>query len=273
MFYYDGDLRQEDQIKLDINDPALLYGTTIFTTLRIYDYSLAHPLTNWQAHCYRLLSTIKQFNWQLPNWENITTGAKLLLTKFPVLRITLFPDGRELIIGRNLPPQLQSKQQYGIRAQVITNPQLQRAIASYKTGNYLAPYLARQEAQHRGAQEAILIDERSNWLETSTGNLWGYHQGIWFTPLFNGNLLPGIARNLICQQANFPIQENIWTTEFVESLEAIAYSNSVVEIIPFHTIQWLDKEIKLKPNHSAYRCFQLIYPHLFPEQTLLSETD
>lgn len=264
MFYYNGDLVKGNEIKLDINDPALLYGTTVFTTLRIYDDSLNHPLTNWQAHCDRLFKSIRNFNWQPPNWEKITTGAKLLLTEFPVLRITLFPDGRELIIGRKLPSQLEIKQQQGITAQVITNPQLQRSIARYKTGNYLAPYLARQQAQHIGADEAILIDYQHNWLETSTGNLWGYRQGIWFTPILNGNLLPGTARNLICQQANFPIQENIWTAEFVQSLEAIAYSNSVVEIIPFHTIKWLENKLQINPHHSAFHCFQQIYPHLFP---------
>ncbi len=264
MFYYNGELVQGDLIQLNINDYQWLYGATVFTTLKIYQHSLTHPLTNWQAHCDRLKNSIREFNWQTPNWENITTGAKLLLTEFPVLRITLFPDGRELIIGRNLPPQLEVKQKQGITGQVITNPTLQRSIAHHKTGNYLAPYLARQEAQQSDCEEAILIDNQNNWLETSTGNLWGYRQGIWFTPLLNGNLLPGIARNMICQQANFPIQENIWTPDFVNSLEAIAYSNSVVEIIPFQTIKWLDKSLQVNPHHPAFQYFQQIYPHLFP---------
>lgn len=33
-----------------------------------------------------------------------------------------------------------------------------------------------------------------------------------------------------------PIQENIWTPDFVSKLEAIAYSNCLVEVIPIHTV-------------------------------------
>jgi len=264
MYFYQGKLYQEEQIQLSINDNTWLYGATIFTTFRVYQHSLTHPLTNWEAHCDRLAKSIVEFNWEFPNWDHITQGAKLLLPHYPVLRITLFPDGRELIIGRQLPPQLEKQQQEGITAQVITNSKLQRPIADHKTGNYLTAYLARQQTQQLGYEEAILTDTEGNWLETSTGNLWGYSQGIWFTPQLNGNLLPGIARKFILQQAQFPIRENQWTHEFVATLEAISYSNSVVEIIPFKLIQYNKNPIKLNPHHSAYNCFQQIYPHLFP---------
>lgn len=259
MYFYQGELYHEEQIQLSINDNTWLYGATIFTTLRVYQHSLTHPLTNWEAHRDRLAKSIVEFNWQFPNWENITEGATLLLPHYSVLRITLFPDGRELIIGRNLPSQLEKQQQEGITAQVITNYKLQRPIADHKTGNYLTAYLARQQAQQLGYEEAILTDTESNWLETSTGNLWGYSQGVWFTPQLNGNLLPGIARKFILQQAKFTIIENQWTPEFVETLEAIGYSNSVIEIIPFKLIQWHNQTIKLNPHHCAYNCLQKIF--------------
>ena len=46
-----------------------------------------------------------------------------------------------------------------------------------------------------GAKEAILVDESGNWLETSTGNLWGWHDGIWYTPHLDNRILPGIVRS------------------------------------------------------------------------------
>lgn len=259
MFFYEGKLNQGEQIQFNINDSGWLYGANIFTTLRVYHDSLTHPLTKWQLHCDRLLNNIKEFDWKQPHWERITQGAELLSKEYPVLRITIFEDGRELITARNLPSELERKQKEGITAQVITNHNLQRSIAHHKTGNYLAPYLARQSAQKLGYEEAILIDSEGNWLETATGNLWGYSQGIWFTPQLNGNLLPGIARNFICQQAQFPIEENIWNPNFIQGLEAIAYSNSVVEIIPFNLIQWENKQLKFNPHHPAFQSFQAIY--------------
>ncbi|MFM6064904.1 MAG: 4-amino-4-deoxychorismate lyase, partial [Microcystis panniformis] len=42
---------------------------------------------------------------------------------------------------------------------------------------------------------------------------------------------------------------NLWTPEFVGTLQAIAYSNSLVEIIPFNSILDFDLEI----NTAIYR--------------------
>ena len=45
----------------------------------------------------------------------------------------------------------------------------------HKTGNYLACWLAKNAgAKKVGAQEAILTSDQGEWLETSTGNLWGW---------------------------------------------------------------------------------------------------
>jgi 4-amino-4-deoxychorismate lyase len=42
--------------------------------------------------------------------------------------------------------------------------------------------LAKANAQKLNTQEAILVDAAGNWLETSTGNLWGWRDGSWWTP-------------------------------------------------------------------------------------------
>ncbi len=239
MFWYDGEIREQDSLELSINNPGLLYGATVFTTMRVYHGSLAHPLTNYAAHCDRLKQSIQIFGWQQPNWQQLQQGAELLLTFFPVLRLVIFPDGKEWITGRNLPPDLKQRQQQGITAWVAEDDLYQRDLAAHKTGNYLGAYLARQKALQIGAAEAILIDRHGNWLETSTGNLWGYLDGCWYTPALSVGILPGIARKQLLtwlKQNDRPVKENIWTPEFVKSLRAIAYSNCVVEVIPLRTV-------------------------------------
>jgi 4-amino-4-deoxychorismate lyase len=109
IFWYDGKLINSQTIQLNINDPGLVYGATIFTTLRVYQNSLDSNLTNWQAHCDRLLFSIQSFGWHQPDWNRLHQGAQILLAHFPVLRITLFPDGREWITGRLLPANLTEK--------------------------------------------------------------------------------------------------------------------------------------------------------------------
>lgn len=249
MYWYGGELKYGETLTLSVTEPGLLFGATVFTTLRIYGESLDHPLTAWDAHCDRLHSSINTFQWNSPDWERVRIGADHLLSHFPVLRITLFPDGTELITGRSLPPDLDSWQQNGIIAWVDDRAQFTRSLPGHKTGNYLACWLALQQAQRQGAQEAILTEAGTgHWLETSTGSLWGWADGGWWTPpLASGDhsmteslkILPGIGRSqliswLKCQ--NRSINGSPWIPQRVDTFEALAYCNSVRQVVPIHSV-------------------------------------
>lgn len=237
MFWYDGKLVNSQQLQLNINEPGLCYGATVFTTMRVYDRALNHPLTSWRAHRDRLYRTVRAFDWQQPNWQRLQQGAELMLAHFPVLRIAVFPDGKEWITGRNLPADLEQRQTAGIAAWVANS--FSRSLAEYKTGNYLTPYLARNRALALDAGEAILVDSQGNWLETSTGNLWGWRDGCWYTPSLDSGILPGIARSRwleFFRDRQLQVSENVWTSQFVATLQALSYSNCVVEIVPIVTV-------------------------------------
>ncbi|MEL6438781.1 MAG: aminotransferase class IV [Cyanobacteria bacterium J06621_8] len=239
MFWYKGQQINSPHLQLDINDPGLCFGATVFSTMRVYEKSIAHPMTSWQAHCDRLKTSIQAFAWQEPSWQDLATGAKLLAQHHTVLRLTIFPDGRELIVGRELPANLPQRQQSGIVGWVARYPQYQRQLPQYKTGNYLTTYLARSQALSHQAQEAILVDAQGNWLETSTGNLWGWQYGCWYTPPLDSGILPGIARSRwfhFWQSKGYKVKEITWTPDFVRGLESIAYSNCVVDFVPFKTV-------------------------------------
>jgi 4-amino-4-deoxychorismate lyase len=256
IFWYNGNLIQSNTIELAIDDPGLLYGASVFTTMRIYHQSLDRPLTNWKRHCDRLRSSIQFLEWQEPDWQRVRQGAETLLTHFPVLRITLFPDGREWITGRNLPADLQEKQQHGIAASLISGEEFQHFLPTHKTGNYLGAWLAKTKAQQMTASEAILIDANGNWLETSTGNLWGWQDGCWWTPPLDAGILPGVMRSQLIdwlKNQNQPAIEKPWTPEVVEKMAAIAYSNSIVEIVPIHTVLCRQEAIQMNfaPHHPA----------------------
>ena len=250
-YWYNGQLIVSNTVELAIADPGVLYGATVFTTLRVYG-DLDHPLTQWAGHCDRLRTSLQTFGWPQPDWPRLRQGAQALMTQFAVLRIVIFADGREWITGRALPPDLAQRQQQGISAWLVAPPSptadygasppvaqtWMRSLPLHKTSNYLVPWLALQQAQQRGAQEAILVDEAGNWLETSTGNLWGWGGGYWWTPPVAG-ILPGLSRNHLIQRLkcqNVKVEEAVWTPDLVQQLTAIAYSNCVVELIPIHTI-------------------------------------
>lgn len=250
-FWYNGNLETGDRIPLSITDPALLYGATHFTTLRIYNQTLTDPRTHWPHHLQRLRQTLPHFI--EPNWAQLIEGATYLSKYYEILRLTLFPDGRHLIIGRSLPPDLSDRQTHGISALLLSSDQT-RSLPHLKTGNYLAPWLALQDARQKNCAEAIFTDRYGNWLETTTGNLWGYAKGIWYTPPLydsenNTTILPGIQRSALIsllQSQNMPIQETLfqeilfqeiqWSPDQIAQFECIAYSNCIVELIPIHTV-------------------------------------
>ena len=240
MYWYCGRSIESQTIELDLNDPGLLYGATVFTTFRTDKL----PSGIYDLHCERLRSSIDDFGWCQPNWKQVRSGVECLRS-FPVLRITIFPDGRELITGRDLPPNLATWQQEGVTAIIavggaspLDHRQLTRTLPQHKTGNYLVPWLALQQARNSNIQEAILTNDRGDWLETTTGNLWGYRDGCWYTPPLSAGILPGVMRSQILellQQQDLKVLEIEWTQEWVKDLEAIGYSNSVIHLIPIHT--------------------------------------
>lgn len=269
-FWYNGNLVQAGTLELAIDDPGLLYGATVFTTLRVYHQSLENSLTNWVGHCDRLQASVKTFGWQQPNWQRVRQGAEALVDDFPVLRITLFPDGREWITGRGLPVDLVERQQRGIVAWLTETSLCQRSIPAHKTGNYLPSWLALQAAQKMGAQEAILVDAAGNWLETSGGNLWGCYQEHWWTPPLEAGILPGLMRSqlihwLLCQ--NEIVEEEPWSADRVKAFEAIAYTNSVMEVVPIHTVLRACDRLSYDPSHRGFKqlreLFQVCNPREF----------
>jgi len=237
LFYYNGELITGNTLNFNINEPSLLYGATVFTTLRVYEQSLEHPLTHWVDHCQRLKNSLEVFGWSFPDWELLKKETEILTQTYPIIRITIFPDGREWITGRFLPEDLSQRQSQGIKGWIAEDNLYKRSLPEHKTGNYLTPWLARQQAEKMGAKEAILTNNQGDWLETNTGNLWGWKGKTIFTP--HQEILPGIARkNLLIwlKQQNILVQETQWNIDFVQELEGVAYSNSVVQIVPFNEI-------------------------------------
>jgi 4-amino-4-deoxychorismate lyase len=256
MYWYNGELIEGDTISLKINDPSLIYGANVFTTLRVYQQSLDHPLTQWVAHCDRLKQSLQAFTWTDPNWKRVGIGAKMLSNHYQVLRIVVFADGREWITGRSLPAELKARQTKGIRGWVAEDELYKRALAGYKTGNYLGAWLSLQKINEKAAKEAILIDAQGNWLETATGNLWGWKDDIWWTPELNGEILPGIKRSHLINHLNqqgIKVKESQWHPQFVQELEIIAYSNCVVEIVPFYQVLAGGYTLNFNPQHEALK--------------------
>ncbi|MEM8503104.1 MAG: aminotransferase class IV [Cyanobacteria bacterium P01_D01_bin.1] len=259
-FWYDGRLFESGALgnaELPFDTVGLRFGASVFTTLRIHGQDLDHPLTMWPGHCDRITQSLTHFGWIQPDWTSIYKGAQQLKAHYLVLRITVFPDGKAWITGRDLPAQLTQQQSEGIACWLAPS-EYRRSFPTHKTGNYLACWHARQRAQKYGAQEAILQNADGEWLETATGNLWGYGQGQWWTSL-QKQCLPGLMREQLRSLLNSQgedIRGLPWTRQVAEGFDAIAYSNCVVGLLPIHTILVGNTKLKYNARNASLKALQ-----------------
>ncbi|MGB3309588.1 MAG: aminotransferase class IV [Nodosilinea sp.] len=266
-YWFNGQLRQGTDIGLAVNDPALIYGATVFTTLRVYGDRLDHPLTDWVAHQTRITQALQDLGWLAPGWRQVRQGAEMLLNDYSILRITCFPDGRELVTGRNLPENLEAMQTQGVAVWIARGELYQRPVPAYKTGNYMGAWLALQAAQQHGAREAILVNDQGQWLETSTGNLWGWASGQWHTPGLGSGLLSGIVRARLIEhlsQQGERVNQSPWPPGVIQRFEALAYSNSAVQVVPIHTVLGHTvlsdrSRLELNPQHPALEALRTAF--------------
>ncbi len=261
-YWFNGQLCDGNDIALAVNDPAFLYGATVFTTLRVYGDRLDHPLTHWTAHQRRLTQALADFGWSAPAWAQVRRGAERVLKDYPMVRVTCLPDGRELITGRPLPVNLDQMQAQGIVTWIAQGELYRRSHPGYKTGNYLGAWLALQASQREGAQEAILSDAAGQWLETSTGNLWGWAHSQWYTPGLSPGLLPGVTRLHLAdhlRQRGETIREDPWSLDLVKTFTALAYSNSGVQVVPIHTVLGDRSRLEFSPQHPALKVLRAAF--------------
>ena len=260
MQWYNGSLLtggdEQSDVVVPFDSLGLRFGASVFTTLRVYDQDVSSLRSQYAAHCDRLTQSLRAFGWSLPDWSAVAQGCAQLQQSYTVLRITIFANGREWITGRSLPAKLAEQQKTGLCCWLAPSI-YSRSLPTHKTGNYLACHLARQQAESCGAKEAILTNVQGDWLETATGNLWGWAAGQWWSPVGNhpsNRCLPGLMRAKIAKlldQNGQLVNEQSWSREVWDQFEAIAYSNCVIELMPVHTIISGQTTLRYNPQHPS----------------------
>lgn len=117
---------------------------------------------------------------------------------------------------------------------IITRPDIRWGRCDIKSINLLPNIMARQEAEDRGAHEAIFIRE-DRITEGSSSNVFIVIQGRLKTPPLGSDSLPGITRDLVmglAKDAGIPAKETkIKFREFF-SADEVFLTGTTVEILP-----------------------------------------
>lgn len=250
--YLNGDFCEEERAFIPANDRGLLYGDGIFETIRLYE---GIPFLI-EEHVHRLLTSTRELKIQTDlDLPKISGIVKTLVERnsIPngVVRITLTRGAHSgrldlsqsgkatvLVSTRQLQPSLSTSLK-SIKAVSVQGYGNRHKFARHKTLSYLSYLGAREEAESKGADDAILISETAEVLEATTANIFIVKDKRLFTPPVESGILPGITRKTVIEishELGIKISETPLQIDDLKSAEEIFLTNSVIEILPVKSV-------------------------------------
>jgi branched-chain amino acid aminotransferase len=246
-----GALQPAEQARISLLDHGLLYGAGVFETLRGYG---GRPFRA-AAHLARLRTGAALFGIDAP-WSDGELEAAICQT----LIANGLPDGvARLSVTRGAGPPspgaaMESPPTYFVvarRPAATPDEGLAAIVASFRvySGSPLAQtkslgfglsYLARLEAQRRGADEAILLNESGVAVESSVANLFAVIDGALRTAPVALGCLPGITRQVVLELAEnrgiAAAEKPFALAELMQAEEAFI-TNSALGVAPLRSIE------------------------------------
>ena len=249
-FYLNGEFVDEFEAVVPLTDRGLLYGDGLFETMRAYDGTVFRM----GEHLERLADSARAL--RIPMFDNpaelgaavdelltlnglgdayvrvtLTRGAHTGdLTLDTGEAPTLFITAREFIGYSNI------MYQHGMKLTIASAVRHSASpLGRHKTLNYLENLIARDAAHENGFDEILFLDENGCLVECATSNLFFVLDGELCTPNVEMNLLPGITRRIVMEQARWngrKVLERKWPIREIERAEEVFLTNSLMEIMP-----------------------------------------
>ncbi|MQP65152.1 2-keto-4-methylthiobutyrate aminotransferase [Niveispirillum sp. SYP-B3756] len=203
--WLNGEFLPADKPALLASDRGLTLGDGLFETIAV---KAGAPL-RLEAHFQRLRSGADFLGLSVPLADNVLAdavagiaGANGLPDAAVRLTLTAGPAPRGLPRSATLAPTLLltvgplpgdlPPARLIIATRTCRNEH--SPLSRLKTLNYLDSIVARNEAQARGADDAILLNSRGQVAEASAANLFVRLDGHWLTPPVTDGALPGTMR-------------------------------------------------------------------------------
>lgn len=240
---------------ISVFDHGLLYGDGVFEGLRFY----RRRVFRLTAHLQRLRYSAQALGLSIPLDDTALTRAiEQLVAAFAAddgyLRLVVTrgvgPLGLDpsrchtptvFIIVDSLSLLGAAKRQRGAELIIAATRRLgaDGLDPRIKSLNYLNHILARMEANHAGADEAILLNAQGRVCEASSENIFIVHAGRLLTsPVIDG-ALDGITRHVVIElakQLSIPVQENSLAPYDLYNADECFLTGTGAELIPVRMI-------------------------------------
>lgn len=213
LIYLDGELRPRETATVSVFDHGLLYGDGVFEGIRVYD----RRIFRLDAHLDRLYDSARAIALEIPLGRAELAAAvcdtvranrkehgyiRLIVTRgVGDLGIDPRKCARPSVIIIVTDIQVYPAPRYEAGIAVITAPTRQVASDAFdariKSLNYLKNVLARLEATHAGAEEAILLNPAGFVAECTADNVFVVRRNVLLTPSPQDGALAGITRGAV----------------------------------------------------------------------------
>ncbi|MDB6062093.1 MAG: branched-chain-amino-acid transaminase [Verrucomicrobiaceae bacterium] len=240
---------------ISVLDHGLLYGDGVFEGIRFYrrrPFRLA-------AHLQRLIDSARAIGLSIPlTSDDLSNAITALIAAFGN------DDGYlRLVVTRGagpmgLDPSRCENPQVFIVASALQLISTERRLAGaaviiaatrrlsadgldprIKSLNYLNHILARMEANHAGADEAILLNSAGRVTEGSADNVFVVKRGTLFTPPIYEGALDGITRGVVielAQELELPLREIPIAPYDLHTADEIFLTGTGAELIPVRQV-------------------------------------
>ncbi|MGB7070876.1 MAG: aminotransferase class IV [Pyrinomonadaceae bacterium] len=232
---------------------AALYGKGIFTTIAVYDRT---PFL-WEKHWRRLVANAGAIAIDLNGitesavYDALDRTIKLNGLKRGKARVTLFDESPSAhwpnAINEKTSLLIQTGDTRHLDERAITvssHPIDSRSpLVNVKSCNYLEKILILDEANERGAQEAIRINERGEVTSAVMANIFWLEGGKLFTPPLSTGCLDGTTREYVLE--NLDHEEVVCGTDQLREVDAIILTSGGLGIVQASKFD----DRRFAPNH------------------------
>lgn len=269
--WMDGKLVDWEKANVHILTHGLHYGGGVFEGIRLYSTSKGRAIFRLKDHMIRFFDSAKVIELKIPySLDELCKATKEVVkanrSKVDYIRpIAYYGAGAVGLNPVKLPTKVaiaciymgpylgEEQQKYGAR--LITSswekPSNRAAAVNAKIcGNYINSVLARLEAVHRGADEALMLDTKGNVAEGTGENIFMVRNGKICTPGMASGILGGITRDSVMQLApelGHQINERDITRSELYVADEVFMTGTAAEVLPIRSID--DRDIGMgKPG-------------------------
>jgi branched-chain amino acid aminotransferase len=253
--YLDGEYVDYKDAKISIFDHGVLYGDGVFEGIRAYH----GRIFKLKEHVDRLYNSAKSILLKIP-----LTKDEMIETVKKTVSINNLSDAYiRLVVTRGvgdlgLDPKkcpkatifiiadkidLYPKRYYEEGLEIITVPTRKNSREALnpkiKSLNYLNNILAKIEASHAGAVEAIMLNDAGYVTECTGDNIFIVKNKTLITPPLHVGILEGITRDYVMELARksgFTVSEELFSRYAIFNADECFLTGTAAEIIPVVTV-------------------------------------